>query len=147
MVRNTPPFSEAPLTPEQESGEDVSSVWEAESGVTGSGFQITAEGAGSGGGGGSQTLGSPVMYTEVSVPPHVLSTGYYVPFRYTGLCTSPRGGGWHEDYLGSWGLPDSQCSTSGRECGARRSGYLFCIQGLPFPWGTEHTEKDSTLIT
>lgn len=66
---NTPPFSEAPVTPEQESGEDVSSVWAAESGVTGSGFQTAAEGAGSGGGEGSQTLGSPVMYTEVSVPP------------------------------------------------------------------------------
>lgn len=69
IVMNTPPFSEAPVTPEQESGEDVSSVWAAESGVTGSGFQTAAEGAGSGGGGGSQTLGSPVMYTEVSVPP------------------------------------------------------------------------------
>lgn len=78
IVRNTPPFSEAPLTPEQESGEDVSSVWAAESGVTGPGFKTAAEGAGSRGGGGQSDSG---------VPLHVLNTGYYVPFTYTGLCT------------------------------------------------------------
>lgn len=33
------------------------------------------------------------MYTDVSVPLHVLSTGYYVPFKYTGLCTPPPGEG------------------------------------------------------
>ena len=58
----------------------------------------------------------------------------------------------------SWGPPESSIASevndelvqrhgSGGKCGAQRSGYLFCIPRLPFPRGTEHTEKGSILIT